>query len=1244
MLAGWEDTVADGPKGSTTATIVKLVEQDGGVFAHLATFGDSVAAVTCLDDLDEGTIEGQLLPMQLPGHWKCPFQLAKLCGPKAREWRVTTSDGRRCIVDPLPDRLRSLPANKPPFWTPTGPRSGYWSAGVQTLEVAVQEGDVIIAATDGVFDNILIDVVVRRADDMWRMTAAKLAREIGELAYNTSVDRTAPTPFAREARIHNPKDPDFRDGRGGKRDDITVVVGVVRSPGQESETVCDPYGEAAEDAELEEDLSLPSVASPSLPSGALHPESPNQHLTCREAGEDRHIDIDAPVHVDLDTEPRRLSWWEEMEAEGGEAMSPHGPIGGEEHVYHPTAQQPEGQQVAGHTPPPSLQQLSDMEAGEGEGPASSQRGSVEGSGGGVQYRPPHPVSRDLMPDSEDLLPPVVPPGLPVSRDLSQQRNGASIAPEQPQTFEQAPTLVQPDVAHEEEEEDLPPPVVLPDHPPQQEAPQQLSEEARGNGEIHDMERALNGAQQPDQLRLIQDVGGVSDIQEGPPRLIQPPQEEEQYAQEEDYAGLQEEIEAQAQQLLQHEEELEGPAGEAAEEEEEGYQGEDEEQVEYRDDASANLHLTCREAGEDRHIDIDAPRHLAAPVHVDLDTEGGVDVRIGGEEGQQVAGHTPPPSLQQLSDMEAGEGEGPASSQRASVEGGAGGVQYPPPHLVSRDLMPDSEDLLPPVVPPGLPVSRDLSQQRNGASVAPEQPQTFEQAPTLVQPDVAHEEDKDLLPPVLLVPDHPPSQEAPQQLSEEARGNGEIHDMERALNGAQQPDQLRLIQDVGGVSDVQEGPPRLIQPPQEEEQYTQVKGEQEEAGAAAAAAGGMQYGARLDQEEDYADLQEEIEAQAQQLLQHEEELEGPAGEAAEEEVGYQGEDEEQVEYRDDAIAQPLDIGEGAGRFDEEEEAYQGDEEEEEEEDYAGLQEEIEAQVDPEEMQQLDDVEDEAAAAATAEREGCEGFPSPEPAIPPAAEYESNSARLAVVTAEVAAMEVELALLTHAHENRNLHDHDDLTRWRQEALSTELAREVRELDDAAELARLRADIEREERAGGDIAVAVDGIDKEIEAVRQEEARMQAEQEELDRLIEAEKARTAEVNRDLHFESAREHELTAQRQKDAEEERERQRDPHYLLSLICGGGQSSSAAAVGVDGSGDGPQDTLEYEMLHGLAQHFRSRSAVAPPPHPHPPAHPPPPSHPPPSHPGHHHGHHPGRPEGQQPVESVRVDAVPLCADG
>ncbi|CEM19448.1 unnamed protein product [Vitrella brassicaformis CCMP3155] len=242
----------------------------GEVFADLATFGDSVAVLTRPEDgLDEGTIERQLHPMQLPGHWNCPFQLSKLCR-KAAGWWARTSDGRQYKVDPLPSRLRSLPANKPPFWTPTRLGRGFWSAGIQSLRVPVEEDDVIIAAaSDGVFDNILIEAVVARADEMWCMTAAKLAREIGELAYNTSVDRTAPTPFAREARIHIPNDPDFKDGLGGKKDDITVVVGVVRSPGRETETVCDPYGEAAEDAEREEDLSPPSRTACGVTAGKL---------------------------------------------------------------------------------------------------------------------------------------------------------------------------------------------------------------------------------------------------------------------------------------------------------------------------------------------------------------------------------------------------------------------------------------------------------------------------------------------------------------------------------------------------------------------------------------------------------------------------------------------------------------------------------------------------------------------------------------------------------------------------------------------------------------------------------------------------------------------------------------------------------------------------------------------------------------------------------------------------------------
>ncbi|CEL96868.1 unnamed protein product [Vitrella brassicaformis CCMP3155] len=46
ITAAWEAAVKDGPMGATTATVVGLIERgDGSVGAHLATLGDSVAAV-----------------------------------------------------------------------------------------------------------------------------------------------------------------------------------------------------------------------------------------------------------------------------------------------------------------------------------------------------------------------------------------------------------------------------------------------------------------------------------------------------------------------------------------------------------------------------------------------------------------------------------------------------------------------------------------------------------------------------------------------------------------------------------------------------------------------------------------------------------------------------------------------------------------------------------------------------------------------------------------------------------------------------------------------------------------------------------------------------------------------------------------------------------------------------------------------------------------------------------------------
>jgi protein phosphatase PTC7 len=99
---------------------------------------------------------------------------------------------------------------------------------VDFLEVEVQEGDIIVAATDGVFDNIFdqnLQVLVmkhlahlRKGDvDALAAAIAAEALRIGELQDDPKVT----TPFSQEARAEG------YEFAGGKLDDVAVVVAVV---------------------------------------------------------------------------------------------------------------------------------------------------------------------------------------------------------------------------------------------------------------------------------------------------------------------------------------------------------------------------------------------------------------------------------------------------------------------------------------------------------------------------------------------------------------------------------------------------------------------------------------------------------------------------------------------------------------------------------------------------------------------------------------------------------------------------------------------------------------------------------------------------------------------------------------------------------------------------------------------------------------------------------------------------------
>ncbi|KAH7856130.1 hypothetical protein Vadar_033023 [Vaccinium darrowii] len=90
------------------------------------------------------------------------------------------------------------------------------------LELEVEAGDIVVAGTDGLFDNMdqsEIEEIIKRCLDDKDSDPQQLAENIANLALYNSFDKYADTPFARAARKAG-----HHHHRGGKVDDITVIV------------------------------------------------------------------------------------------------------------------------------------------------------------------------------------------------------------------------------------------------------------------------------------------------------------------------------------------------------------------------------------------------------------------------------------------------------------------------------------------------------------------------------------------------------------------------------------------------------------------------------------------------------------------------------------------------------------------------------------------------------------------------------------------------------------------------------------------------------------------------------------------------------------------------------------------------------------------------------------------------------------------------------------------------------------
>lgn len=93
----------------------------------------------------------------------------------------------------------------------------------QVIELAIEAGDVVVAGTDGLFDNLsenqILEVAVTGTEQ--GLQAEELAWSVAQEAYLVSMDRETITPFMKDSMMAGKK------FIGGKRDDITVIVSLI---------------------------------------------------------------------------------------------------------------------------------------------------------------------------------------------------------------------------------------------------------------------------------------------------------------------------------------------------------------------------------------------------------------------------------------------------------------------------------------------------------------------------------------------------------------------------------------------------------------------------------------------------------------------------------------------------------------------------------------------------------------------------------------------------------------------------------------------------------------------------------------------------------------------------------------------------------------------------------------------------------------------------------------------------------
>lgn len=204
--------------GSSTG-LVAVLNRSGRL--GIANLGDSALLLLRRKEVDPMSSFRCLARTREQQHaFNCPYQLSLL--PQEQDFPALLEEGKEKLVRAMerrPDNKHDCPYDADLF------------------DLHVQEGDLLVLGTDGVFDNLYVDEICElagaavgplEADACHITEAAQIAQAVAKAAFHRSLDRTAKSPFsehARQAGLYH---------TGGKMDDITCVCAWILSASQQS--------------------------------------------------------------------------------------------------------------------------------------------------------------------------------------------------------------------------------------------------------------------------------------------------------------------------------------------------------------------------------------------------------------------------------------------------------------------------------------------------------------------------------------------------------------------------------------------------------------------------------------------------------------------------------------------------------------------------------------------------------------------------------------------------------------------------------------------------------------------------------------------------------------------------------------------------------------------------------------------------------------------------------------------------